>query len=140
MGATDRVVVYARHQIDEYANAFGISRDKFVFIHSHTTLYGAVYAATPADYIFSGGYTNRDYPTLLEAVRGLPCRLTLCVRSKRALGRDVPENVDVLENISEDQFNRLMAASAFVVVPSRAVFWRLVDGRYFKMQWQWAKP
>jgi glycosyltransferase involved in cell wall biosynthesis len=117
MGATDRIVVYARHQIDEYANAFGISRDKFVFIHSHTTLYGAVYAATSGDYIFSGGYTNRDYPTLLEAVRGLPYRLILCVRSKRALGRDVPENVEVFENISEDQFNRLMAASAFVVVP-----------------------
>jgi glycosyltransferase involved in cell wall biosynthesis len=115
--ATDRIAVYARHQIDVYAKLFGIPRQKFVFIHSHSTLYGAAYAAVPGDYIFSGGYTNRDYRTLLEAVRELPYRIVACVSSKCALPRDMPANVEVFENLSEDDFNRLMAASAIVVVP-----------------------
>lgn len=115
--ATDRIVVYARHQIDSYANAFGIPKDKFVFIHSHSTLYGAAHPATAGDYIFSGGYTNRDYPTFFEAVRKLPYRVVVCVGSKTRLGNTIPSNVEVFENLCEDAFNGLMAGSAFVVVP-----------------------
>lgn len=118
--ATDRIVVYARHQIDGYSNLLGISKEKFAFIHSHSTLYDKAYATAAGDYIFVGGYTNRDYPTLLEAVRGLPYRTVICVGSKRILGQDIPTNVEVFENLGEDDFNRRMAASAFVVVPLRA--------------------
>jgi glycosyltransferase involved in cell wall biosynthesis len=109
--------VYARHQIDVYSNLFGLPRQKFVFIHSHSTLYGEAYATSDGDYIFSGGYTNRDYRTLLEAVRDLPYRIAILVSSKRVLGQNIPANVEVFENLSEDEFNRVMAASAVVVVP-----------------------
>jgi len=117
--ATDRIVVYARHQIEAYASAFGIPQDKFVFIHSHSTLYGAAYPSAAGDYIFSGGYTNRDYATFFEAVRGLPYRVVVCVGSKSRLGSRIPTNVEVFENLREDAFNSLMAGSAFVVVPLR---------------------
>src|ERR1017187_1626206 len=115
--STDRIIVYARHQIDDYAKILDVSKDKFSFVHSHSTLYEATYPATDGDYIFSGGYTNRDYPTLFEAVRGLPYRTVVCVGSRQSLGKDVPANVEVRENLSEDAFNRLIAASAFIVVP-----------------------
>jgi glycosyltransferase involved in cell wall biosynthesis len=114
--STDRIIVYARHQIDEYASILDVPRNKFAFVPSHSTLYEATYPATDGDYIFSGGYTNRDYPTLFEAVRGLPYRTVVCVGSRQSLGRDIPANVEVRENLSEDAFNRLMAASAFIVV------------------------
>src|SRR5258708_24985415 len=48
--ATDRIIVYARHQIDAYANLLGISKQKFAFIHSHSTLYGKNYPVTNGDY------------------------------------------------------------------------------------------
>jgi len=118
--AADRIVVYSRHQIDAYSNLLGVSKHKFAFVHSHSTLYNKVYPAVAGAYIFSGGYTNRDYPTLLEAVRGLPYPTVICVGSKRTLGPEIPANVEVFENLSEDDFNRHMAASAFVVVPLRA--------------------
>lgn len=115
--STDRIIVYARHQIDDYASILSVPKQKFAFVPSHSTLYEAAYTATDGDYIFSGGYTNRDYPTLFEAVRGLPYRTVVCVGSRRSLGNDIPANVEVRENLSEDAFNRLMAASAFIVVP-----------------------
>lgn len=115
--ATDRIVVYARHQVGAYADAFGIPKDKFVFIPSHSTLFGRAYPATAGDYVFSGGYTNRDYATLFEAVRGLPYRVIVCVGSRSRVGSTIPANVEVFENLCEDAFNSLMAGSAFVVVP-----------------------
>ena len=117
--STDRIIVYARHQIDEYADILDVPRDKFAFVLSHSTLYEAAYTATEGDYIFSGGYTNRDYATLFEAVRGLSYRTVVCVGSRQHLSHDIPPNVEVRENLSEDAFNRLMAACAFVVVPLR---------------------
>jgi glycosyltransferase involved in cell wall biosynthesis len=115
--STDRILVYARHQIGDYASILDVPEQKFAFVHSHSTLYESAYPTTNGDYIFSGGYTNRDYPTLFEAVRGLPYRTVVCVGSRQSLGDDVPANVEVRENLREDAFNRLMAASALVVVP-----------------------
>jgi glycosyltransferase involved in cell wall biosynthesis len=97
----------------------GVPERKFVFVHSHSTLYGANYATPSGGYLFSGGYTNRDYPTLFAALRDLPYRTVLCVGSRSELGLEIPANVEVQESLPEDAFNRLMAASAFVVVPLR---------------------
>jgi glycosyltransferase involved in cell wall biosynthesis len=117
--AVDRIVVYARHQSDAYARLLGVSKQKFAFIHSHSTLYGVNYSPTSGDYIFSGGYTNRDYPTLFAAVRNLPYRIVVCIGSRSGLGAEIPSNVEIQESVPEDTFNRLMAASAFVVIPLR---------------------
>lgn len=117
--AVDRIIVYSRHQIGAYASLLGVPEQKFVFLHSHSTLYGVNYSPTSGDYIFSGGYTNRDYPTLFAAVHDLPYRTVVCVGSKSVLGAEMPVNVEVQESLPEDTFNRLMAGSAFVVIPLR---------------------
>jgi glycosyltransferase involved in cell wall biosynthesis len=117
--AVDRIIVYSRQQIPAYANLLGVPEQKFVFLHSHSTLYGVNYSPTSGDYIFSGGYTNRDYPTLFEAVRDLPYRTVVCVGSRPVLGVEMPANVKVERSLPEHEFNRLMAGSAFVVIPLR---------------------
>ncbi len=117
--AVDRIIVYSRHQRAAYASLIGVPEDKFVFLYSHSTLYGVDYSPASGDYIFSGGYTNRDYPTLFAAVRDLPYRTVVCVGSRSALGVEIPANVEVQESLPEEAFNRLMAGSACVVISLR---------------------
>src|ERR1017187_7382596 len=58
--AVDRIVVYARHQRRVYSELLDVAEEKFIFVPSHSTLYDNQYPTLSGDYIFSGGYTNRD--------------------------------------------------------------------------------
>jgi glycosyltransferase involved in cell wall biosynthesis len=72
--------------------------------------------------ISSAGLERRDYPTLLEAIEGLPVRLVIAAASYWSKRRDetrerpLPENVEVVA-LNYAQLRRLYARSAFVVVP-----------------------
>jgi glycosyltransferase involved in cell wall biosynthesis len=72
--------------------------------------------------ISSAGLERRDYPTLLEAVDGLPARLVIAAASYWSKRRDetrerpLPENTEVVA-LNYAQLRRLYARSAFVVVP-----------------------
>jgi glycosyltransferase involved in cell wall biosynthesis len=91
--------------------------------------------APPADVISAVGSEARDYPTLLEAVRGLPVRTEVAVGttvfktddplSDLAPGlhplAEAPPNVEVHEQLSHTDLRALYARSRFVVVPLQDV-------------------
>lgn len=72
-------------------------------------------------YIFTGGYTNRDYPLMLKLARQMPARTFVFVVSKLNgdMG-DVPPNVVVKRDIEAQEFSNLMAKASLVVVPLKA--------------------
>jgi glycosyltransferase involved in cell wall biosynthesis len=74
-------------------------------------------------YILSAGLEMRDYPTLIEAVRGLPVRLIVAAaspwshfRSSEAHHGDLPPNVTV-SSFNPLQMRELYRHAAFVAVP-----------------------
>ena len=72
----------------------------------------------PADYVFAGGYTNRDYDTLMRVARRLESQRFIIVRSPaNQLPKSIPGNVEVLTDIPANQFKALMGASMLVVLP-----------------------
>jgi glycosyltransferase involved in cell wall biosynthesis len=79
-------------------------------------------ASARAPMICAVGLEFRDYPTLLEAVRGLDIRVVIAAASpwsKRAdqtQGQSIPENVTV-ERFSQYELRQLYADSDFVVMP-----------------------
>jgi glycosyltransferase involved in cell wall biosynthesis len=89
------------------------------------------------DMICSVGSEARDYPTLLEAVRGLDVSVELAVgstvvRSKRAKGAevapvpavvpgDLPQNVRVRRSLSPRELRGLYSRARFAVVPIKDV-------------------
>ncbi len=123
--ACARIVVYSRRQIDLYAEALHLPREKFACVPYHTTLDGYhsavcadMYSTSDGDYIFSGG-DFKDYATLLQAVRELPCRTIIATRDKQYFrGLEIPENVEVATT-SHEQFFRLMAGAKLFVLPLR---------------------
>jgi glycosyltransferase involved in cell wall biosynthesis len=115
-----RFVVWAGHEVEDYHRAFGIPRDKLEYVPFHTTLSDYEYEVRDDGYLFAGGNYDRDYPTLIEAVRGLDVPVWIATtRPEQVAGIELPPNVRV-EGTTVDRFRRAMAAARLVVVPMRA--------------------
>jgi len=120
VGAVSRFVVWSRCQVKQYSTVYGPPAEKVVFVPFPTSLYGASYAVSDGDYVFAGGDSNRDYPTLIEAAKGLPYRVIIAAnRRDHFRGIDIPTNVEILTATHVQYFN-LMAGAGVVAVPMRA--------------------
>jgi hypothetical protein len=112
----DRLVVWAPGIVDRYSRALGIPRAKMVVQRFHHTVTGYdLTGCEPGDFIFSGGDSMRDYPTLFRAVRGLDVRVFVATRLQ-SLGAELPDNVTV-KAVSDAEFRQLMVAARLVVIP-----------------------
>lgn len=115
-----RFVVWASHEVDDYAAAFDIPRDKLVYVPFHDTLRGYDYAVRDDGYLFAGGNYDRDYPLLVEAVRPLAVPTWIATtRPEQFAGVEVPAHVRV-EGTTAEGFRQAMAAARLVVVPMQA--------------------
>jgi glycosyltransferase involved in cell wall biosynthesis len=111
-----RIVVHARRQVEAYEKAFDIAPGKFVFLRCQSSLYGACYPVNTGDYIFAGGDSGRDYATLIEAVRDLPCRVMIAaLRRDHFRGLTLPANVQIV-TLDPERFNLEMAGARLVAV------------------------
>jgi glycosyltransferase involved in cell wall biosynthesis len=111
-------VVWARHELRDYAQTFGIAPEKFRYVPFHTTLDNYQYAVRDGDYLFAGGNYDRDYPTLIDAVWPLDVPVWIATTRGEALLGDVvlPAHVRV-QATTHAGFRDAMAAARLVVVP-----------------------
>ena len=113
-----RFVVWARHEVEDYANAFGVPREKFEYVPFHTTAHNYHYEERDDGYLFAGGNYDRDYRTLVEAVRPLnvPVWIATTRRDHLLAEVDVPAHVRV-EGTTHEAFRQALAAARLVVIP-----------------------
>ena len=110
------VAVWASHEIEDYHRVYGIPREKIVYVPFHHTLKGYAFEVSEGDYVFSGGNYDRDYRTLVEAVRGLEVPVWIATtRPEQLAGVELPPNVRV-EGTSDEGFRRALAGARVVVV------------------------
>lgn len=70
------------------------------------------------DYVFAGGYTNRDYDRLLRCARSLPSiRFVIACSSLNSLTESVPANVEIRRDLNAGLFHKVLAAARLVVIP-----------------------
>jgi glycosyltransferase involved in cell wall biosynthesis len=120
VGSASHVVVFSRRQLVLYPRELGLPRHKLVFLFSHTSLYDKKYPVSRGQYVFSGGDSNRDYRTLLAAAQGLDCPFKVVTHKLDGLNlQQLPRNIEVIAGLPSDEFNRMMAGAAAVVVPLR---------------------
>jgi glycosyltransferase involved in cell wall biosynthesis len=114
-----RFVVWASHEVEDYARAFGLPRARLEYVPFHTTLHDYAYEVRDEGYLFAGGNYERDYPTLVEAVRGLDVPTWIATTLPEQLaGVALPGNVRV-EGTTAAGFRQALAAARLVVVPMR---------------------
>jgi glycosyltransferase involved in cell wall biosynthesis len=114
----DRFVVWSAREIYSFSEAFDLPTDKFVFIPYHTTFVEYLDPVpTEGDYIFSGGNSERDYKTLIQAVRGLPVKLLIASTTPGIPPEvSIPDNVD-LTGYTHEEYVRAMASCLLCIVP-----------------------
>jgi hypothetical protein len=112
-------VVWASHEVEDYARAFGLPEEKLAFIPFHVTLTGYRYTVRDGGYVFSGGNGDRDYAALMQAVRDLPVPAIVATSNRAAFGGEsIPDHVQV-RRCGHAEFRELMAGASVVVVPMR---------------------
>lgn len=118
--AVTRYVVWASHEVDDYARAFGLPADKLEYVPFHTTLTDYAYEVRDDGYLFAGGNYDRDYPALIDAVRELDVPAWIATtRPEQLAGVTIPPHVRV-EGTTVSGFRQAMAAARLVVVPMAA--------------------
>jgi len=109
-------VVWASREILDYASAFGIPAEKFVFVPYHTTVNLGEVKVEDKGYVFSGGNFARDYESFVEAVAGLDIKVVIaCTNSAALKGIRFPRNVTSV-SVSHAEFMQLIASSTISVV------------------------
>lgn len=109
--------MWASREIHAYSKAFGLPQNKFTFVPYHTTLDKHSLNISEGEYLFSGGNYQRDYGTLIAAVKGLPVTLKIgCTRDELFQSIEVPENVSI-KGYSEREYLVQMAGCRISIVP-----------------------
>jgi hypothetical protein len=119
LDSVDGLIVWAPGVIERYHRSLGVPREKMVPLRFHHTLMGfPLMQIAHGDYIFSGGDSMRDYPTMIEAVRGVKMTVRIATHWQPPSTLPVPENV-VIGPVGETEFRELLAGSRLVVFPLR---------------------
>jgi glycosyltransferase involved in cell wall biosynthesis len=122
----ERVVVYSSPQFRHAVERLKLSPAKLeLVLHPADHRFWAPDGSGAADTICSAGMEQRDYETLVEAVRGLPVRLVIAAASpwaKKRRGRplELPDNV-TQTRLTPAELRELYRTSRLVAVPVRDV-------------------
>jgi glycosyltransferase involved in cell wall biosynthesis len=120
----DAIFVYAETQRAYAEQALGIPNEKLHLIpfHADSRFYHPMPEAAVGNCISSAGLEWRDYPTMIEAVRGLDVEVRLAAaspwskHSNETANRELPPNVSA-RRYEYSELRALYAKSKLVVVP-----------------------
>lgn len=114
----DRFVVHAREEIVRYAQWLAISQDRFHFVPLQKGRVANVKPSPiPGPYVVSMGSANRDYETLLEALRDTGIKTVII--SKKGIVDSLPDHPDVLKlhGLAQEECDSILAGARLNVVP-----------------------
>jgi len=133
-------LVWVKREIEDYSKEFGIPKEKLRFFPYHTTCEVYDCKVEKGDYIFSGGNRDRDYKTLVEAIKDLKVKVIIATNNKSLFeGIDIPENVETV-SATDFQFYKLLAGSKMVVLPMSGGLLHSGGQQTFLNAMYWEKP
>ncbi len=114
----DQFVVHSRGEIDTLHRWFGIPRDKIAFVPLQRAPIALTADEESSDpFVVAMGSANRDYATLIEAMRGLPLRLVLIASPRSLAGLDIPDNVELVNGLTAQECRVLAQRARVNIVP-----------------------
>jgi glycosyltransferase involved in cell wall biosynthesis len=126
-GAGDHYIFFSEYEIGLYEARLGIARERMHFLPYGDWSPVDVAPAPPecapetigGDYYFAGGYSNRDYPALIEAFRVIPARLVIVCSAlnKEIVDADLPPNVTVLRDLPGAEFDAQLRGAKACIIP-----------------------
>ncbi len=115
VAGASRIQVFCHAEATNYARYFGVDQKKFVWI-PYCTDAGSELEPVTGDYILTSGVHQRDYPTLLAAVKDLPVEIRVVAPQEHFRSLAVPGNVKILGRIPEAEYWRQLCAARLLVL------------------------
>ncbi len=124
----EKIILNSAYEIPMYANKLGLARHKLTYIPlgdwKQVDLYDEKYEpGVDEPYYFAGGYTNRNYPGLIEAFRQLPYKLIIVgshLNKELDSPSELPANIIVKKDIPKEEFESLLAKSKACILPLKS--------------------
>jgi len=117
----DCIFVSSKSEIKTYSSRLNISPNKFQFLPFHTNIVEPRISEETEDYIFSAGRTERDYSTLIQAVKGLDHKLVIVTDKINVEKiRDGP-GAEFLIDLPYQEYLKLLNKAKIVVIPLNPV-------------------
>ena len=121
----EKIVLNSAYEIPLYVEKLNLARHKLTYIPlgdwKNVDLYDEKYEpGVDEPYYFAGGYTNRNYPGLIEAFRQLPHKLVIVGSYLNKELNDLtqlPDNIIVKKDIPKEEFESLLAKSKACILP-----------------------
>jgi len=116
-GEANKILVFSREERKTYSKRFSLPIERFLFLPYHTNVINPEYIGGKDNVIFSAGRSGRDYKTLIEAVKELPCRVKVICDEENLEGIKIPGNCEVHYNTEHKKYLEMMQDAAIVVIP-----------------------
>ncbi|HEX3954684.1 MAG TPA: glycosyltransferase family 4 protein [Stellaceae bacterium] len=120
----DHYIVFSEVEIDLYSANLGIDRRRLHYLpygdwHPQDAPADRVELPASGQYYFAGGYSNRDYVSLIEAFRSIDARLVIVCS---ALNSEIdetalPPNVTVWRDLPSDAFEMYLRQAKACILP-----------------------
>ena len=111
------LVVQSPNEVDYYSHLAPTARVEYESWGWTPNLAPGIGVKTE-DYVFSGGYTNRDYDLYVAAAERLnPIPFVLACATANRLPATLPANLRIIRDCSSTEFHRIMGAARLVVLP-----------------------
>ena len=115
--ARDHYLIFSRSELDLYAHRLGIDTSRMHYLPygdwsmvpaTDEPAAGGIESPELVDYYFSGGYSNRDYLSLIDAFRDIAAPLVIVCSSlnKELDNVSLPPNVKVLRDVPSPTFEQ----------------------------------
>ncbi len=116
-----RLQVFCEAEADCYAEHFGISRDKFVWIPYCPPDAEVDLEVSEGNYVFSGGVHERDWITFAEAVKDIPVEVRIAAPPEHVPEALRSSNMVFLGRIPRAEYMRQLAGCKLLVLSVTSV-------------------
>lgn len=118
----DRLILYSKYERKLYADEFNLNINNLYYVPLVYNPGKSIYTdylrkvkweTMPSNYYFSGGYSHRDYLTLINAFKNVSSNLVVCTSSLNDELKEVkiPPNVQILNDVLKEDFSELIRRS-----------------------------
>jgi glycosyltransferase involved in cell wall biosynthesis len=138
--AVDRAIVWGPPDIDNFSREYGLPREKFVFLPYSTTIGDYPLDIQDRSYIFAGGNSQRDYKTLIDAVKDIAYPVFIATTLPHVAEMAAPYPHITVRGVTEKEFREKLAGCTIFVQCHKAGELRTVGHQTFLNAMWMGKP
>jgi glycosyltransferase involved in cell wall biosynthesis len=112
------IIVFSRGEIGYYSEQIGMDLPNIAYYpYCQSDVTFSEECGRGQDYVFSGGYTNRDYDCLLDAALKVDHEFLIICSRRNKIRKDNLHNVQILMDMRPHEFYGFLKNANIVVIP-----------------------